>query len=282
MMIMDRRLAGILTMVVILSTVISIVLFNFGPEELIQVLVNKYPDEIMRGGYGRPRFILDLVSTTSLPDVLVEYSILVKTDPLLVRPWNQTDATELEMDELTDNIPLLSETISRFDRCARQGLDLPIEFRGEVIEYNGSRANIYIYDFTDAYMALGLGLGQLNTTDTVWVIIVDDLGRVNTYSGIRDFFFDRLGIIYSFEIGDGKGTESFASPRMPPELRGKSPDLGMAPLFGTIHRRDVGKGDRIHILFEIMAERIFPNEGFIQLIEISVGNMDKILINQIG
>lgn len=279
---MDRRLVGILAMVVVASTVMSIVLFNFGPDELIQVLVNKYPEKIVRGGYGRPRFTLDLVATKSLPDIRVEYSILTKINPLLIKPWNQTDAARMGPDELAGNIPLLSETISWFERCALQGLELPVELIRETIEYNGSRADIHIYEFTDAYMALGLGLGQLNTTDTVWAIIVDDSGGVHTYSGIRDFFFDRLGIIYSFEISDGRGTESFASPRMPPELRENSPGLDMAPPFGSVHRRDVAKGDRIHIGFEIMAERIFPNEGFIQLVEISGGNSETILINPMG
>ena len=150
------------------------------------------------------------------------------------------------------------------------------------LEYNGSRANLYVFDYTDAYRALDLGLGQLNTTDTIWAIIVGSSGNVTTFSGIRDFFFNRLGIIYSLEISDGKDIQSYASPKMPAELRGEKPAMGLAPPIGTVHIRDVSEDDRIHVVFELMAERIFPHQGILQLVKIWAQQEEMVLVNVMG
>jgi hypothetical protein len=246
-------------------------------------VVNTYPENLPRAGYGRPRFVLDLMAVRNLPDVIVKYSILMKAHPELIKPWNETDVTYFNRWELAGNIPLLMETQAWFDRSSRQGLGLSIITAEMQLEYRGSRSRMYIYDYTDAFRALGLGLGQLNTTDTIWAIIVDESsGNVSVFSGIRDFFYNRLRIMYSLEISDGEGTESYASPRMPPELRGEKPSLASGPPLGTTHSKDVTEGDRIHIFFELMAERIFPHEGLIQLVMIETGIEEMMLVNFMG
>lgn len=279
---MDRKLAGILAMVTVASTVLSFLFFEIGAEDEIQVVINAFPANLPRGGYGRPRFVLDLMANGDLPDLMVEYSILRKTHPALVKPWNQTNAADWGPGELFGNIPLLMETQAWFERCFEDGLDLPVLISKMPLEYNGSQATLYVFDYTDAYRALGLGLGQLNTTDTVWAIVVGGSGNVSTFSGIRDFFFDRLGIMYSLEISDGKGNRSFASPRMPTELRGEKPGMGLAPSIGSVHIRDLQEGDRIHVVFELMAERIFQHQGMIQLINIWTGQERMMLVNVMG
>ena len=279
---MDRRLAGMLMISAVISTVLSIGLFEVGVDEAVRVVVNTFPENMPRAGYGRPRFILDLVADRDLPDVVLEYSILRKTNTDPVAPWNMTDATDWEPEELFDNVPILRETQAWFERCSREGLNLPIAVTKVPLEYGGNRAEMNILDYTDAFRALGLGPGQLNSTYMIWAIIVDQSGNVFTYSGIRDFFFDRLRIIHGLEIGDGKVTRSFASPKMPIELRGERPGMDLAPLLGTIHVRDVSEGDRIHIFLELMAERIFPHEGLVQLVTIRVGGEETKLVNVMG
>jgi len=279
---LDRKLAGILVVSTVVTTVLSFLFFEIGAEDAIQVLINTFPADLPRGGYGRPRFVLDLMANDDLPDLVVEYSILRKTHPALVRPWNQTNAADWGPAELVGNIPLLMETQAWFQRCFEDGLELPVLISKRPLEYNGSQADLYIFDYTDAYRALGLGLGQLNTTDTVWAIVAGSSGNVSTFSGIRDFFFDRLGIMYSLEISGGRGNQSFASPRMPAELRGEKPGMELAPSIGAVHISDLNEGDRIHIVFELMAERIFPNQGMIQLINIWTGQEGRMLVNVMG
>ncbi len=276
---MDRRLVGILAIAAILSTLVSIGIFQRKEEEPVRFAVNTFPENLPWAGYGRPRFVADIVATTELPDLIVEYSILKRVRPVLADPWNQTS---LPAENLASNILLLENTRAWIERCRRDGLEVSVKEREVPVRVNGSDAVLYVYDYTDVFKTFGLGPGQLNTTETVWGLLVDASGNVSTYAGIRDFFFDRLRIMHSLEVFDKTGKESYASKRMLPELRGGRPGIDAAPAMGTLHRRGLSEGDRVHIFFDLMAERMFRHEGFIQLIVTRTGFGETVRANIMG
>jgi len=275
----DRRLAGILGISAILSTLVSIGIYRQVAGGAVEVAVNTFPANLPWAGYARPRFVTDLVATKDLPDLVAEYSMLKRVDPVLAKPWSQASHSP---DGLAGNVMLLNQLEQWLERCRAAGLDLSADRREMRVRVNGSDARLHIFDYTRAYEAFGLGPAQLYATDTVWAFLVDDSGNVSTYAGIRDFFYDRLTIIYSLDISDRAGSESYASSKMPPELRGDKPGIGKAPAMGTVHRREIWEGDRIHVVFDLIGESMFRHEGFLQLIVIRTGLGESMLANFIG
>jgi hypothetical protein len=274
----DRKLAGILGISAILSTMLSIALFNPGPRAAVEIAVNSFPEELAWGGYSRPRFVTDLVATRDLPDLVVQYSVLKRVFPDLVTPWNQTES-------LADphmNVLLLREVEEWLGTCGEQGLEVRPETHSLVVRVNGSDFQLLVLDYTDAFRVFGAGPAQLNSTDTVWAFFMGRDDSVVTYAGIRDFFFERLRMIYHLEVLGPGAEESYASDKVPPELGGGKPGLDQAPDSGTVHRRDLAEGERLHIAFDIVGERMPRHGGMLQLVSIGAGEVRTILANFMG
>jgi len=275
---MDRRLAGTLAISVVLSTMISLQILPRTEDEPAKVVVNAFPQNLPWGRHGTPRFVTDVVTTRNLPDLILRYSVLKRVHPALLHPWNETS---LPPEELWKNVQILEEMSKWLDRCTDEGLELPVAEEQIDVEQGKVRGDLYVLDYTDAFKTMGAGPGQLNGTSTVWAFLIDPSGNISTFAGIRDFFFERLRLVYSFEISDEHGSASFVSDRVPEELRRGAMGIGLIPPEGTIHAKDLTAGARIHVLFQTMSERMFVHEGILQLIEIETGYGRRTLANLI-
>jgi hypothetical protein len=275
----DRRLLGMLGIAAIVSTLVSIEIYRQEGQAPVEVAVNGFPANLPWGGYARPRFVTDLVATMDLPDIVVEYSMLKRVHPALAEPWGQVVRSG---EDLAANVLLLVEVEAWLEAVRTRGLELRPKRREMAVKVNGTDAILHVVDYTEVFQAFGAGPGQLNTTDTVWAFLVDGSGNVLTYAGITDFFYDRLRMVYSLEISEPSGGESYASDTVPPELRDGKPPLDQAPAEGTVYVREVSEGDRVHIVFDLIGERMSVHEGMLQLVLVRTGLGESLLANFIG
>ncbi len=278
-MMVDRRLAGVLGIATVLSTLVSIAIYR--PQEMraVEVAVNTFPANLPVSGYGRPRFVNDLVATTDLPDVVVAYAMLRRIGPDLARPWNQISRSG---EDLARNVLVLDALEDWLQRCRDAGLESSAVRREIRVRANGSDAVLHVSDYTQALENFGAGPDQLGTADTVWAFLVQGSGSVATYAGVSDFFLDRLNLVYSLEISHGTEAESYASDKVPPELRGQKPPIDQAPPTGVVHKQGLAEGDRLHIAFDLIGERMFRHDGLLQLVSIRTGLGEDVLVNFIG
>ncbi len=269
----DRRLAGFLAIILVITTLVSFLTFGIREKEVVRVLAQRTPSDIPGGVPGSPSYSIDLMAVRDLPDLVVRFHFLVNLSVPLVKPWNETTGRSLE--DMIANVPRFRETKAFLDSMQAQLGGQPT-YQVFELELGGK---MYLFDFTDAMAALA-GEEILGSVYTVYALLVGEGGRVSTFCGYRDFFFSRNTVISSIRYTSPRESICFKSKSAP----GEEPCASIAEApFGMLHFHDLSAGERVHLEVTLDTLYMFGHAGIIQFVTTETGfGAGPMAINWIG
>lgn len=267
----DRRFVGYVLIILVITTVISALIFRGGAEEEVRILSSRVPDDVPGGRPGSPSYSLDILAARDLPDLVVRFHFLVNlTGMPLSRPWNETDDRSFQ--GLVDNVPRIKELMENID-ALEDGFGLGSLH--EIHELEMPDRTLHVIDFSGMMAALA-GDAQLRTLYTLYAFSVSSEDVVSVLGGYRDFFVHRgdfattgYSVISEVRYRDPSGQVCFRSDEAPPsdEECGKLLD---APV-GVLHFADLSADESVHIEVTLNTIRMFGHSGIIQVVATQTG-----------
>ncbi len=262
---MDRPLTGFIAIILIITTITSVIIFNVEDEEPVRLLSHRTPKNIPGRRPGSPSYSLDVMVTQDLPRILIKTHFLEKLENLqLAQPWNETEARSLE--GLVENVPVLAALSAEMEVLSRR-MNASTH---EVIKTRaGGETKLYFIDFTDS-MAIIAGESQLPTTRSIYAFQVDPQGSVSIYGGYRDFFFMREEVISEIRYQLPSQYLCFRSEDAPGGMDGCQPVLE-SPV-GIIEVEDIHPDEKVHLEVTLNTQQMFGHKGIIQLVTVETGH----------
>jgi hypothetical protein len=267
----DRRFVGYVLIILVITSIISALIFRGGGEEEVRFLSSRIPDDVPGGRPGSPSYSLDILVARDLPDLIVRLQFLVNlTGMPLARPWNETDDRSFE--GLVNNVPRIRELMERID-ALEDGFGLGSLY--EVYELDMPDRKLHVIDFS-AMMAGLAGEGQLRSIYTLYAFSVSSEDVVSVLGGYRDFFVQRgdfattgYSVISEVRYREPSGVACFRSEEAPPsdEECGKLLD---APV-GLLRFTDLSADESVHIEVTLNTIRMFGHSGIIQIVTTETG-----------
>jgi len=255
---MDRRFAGYLAIILVITTVSSLVAFQRSPREALRFLSHRTPASIVGGQQGTPSYSFDLMATRDVDGLVIRFEFLVRqTGIALVKPWNSTAGRKFE--DMVQNVPRLYEIKNALHELGKSaGIEA---YR--VFEVESKEGKVVVMDFTEA-MALLVGSEEIRDVYTVYAFDVDREGNVSVYGGCRDFFFRRGTVVQGIKIMLPSQTLCFG--RVEGVGAAACRSVTDAPM-GLVELERLRKGQRVGVRVALNSVYMFPHEGMIQLIE---------------
>lgn len=248
---MDRRLAGILAICLVLSTTITLLLIG-EKSSGATIIENLFPDAIYRSrDRGSLTFHHGMVSRQRFATLTMDFYALRKTDLNLT----------LDFDEAT--LGSLSEDLAEISALSQASRELDIEpmFLTMEVEMDDRRMRLKLLDFTNVFdgfapsevkqfpQGMGGSLYASPSPTLCFAFLFDDSGRLDsTYEGVRDFFFDRDLTVADLYFRRNDETSSFISSRLGPQPEGRR--VLDAPR-GHLAFDNVGRDDRLDVGFSV-------------------------------
>jgi len=259
----DRRLVGFLSIILVVATIVSILVFSPGERERIRVLASRTPERISAASPGSPSYSFELMAARDLPYLVVETHFLARAWPATLIPWSET-AGRGAMD-LVGNVPRLAE-IKRFLEMlgGLVGLESPYS----VLDFDIDDRRIVLFDFSDAVGAMA-GQDRIDDQYTAYAFILDDQDTVSIYAGYRDFFFGRDTVIAEVRY-QGPGVSECFGIRGVVGSTDASRRVADAPM-GRIRLDDLEQNDRVRVDVGLDTSRMFGHSGLLQLVTTDTG-----------
>jgi hypothetical protein len=268
---MDRRFVGYVLIILVITTVISALIFRGGAEEEVRILSSRTPDDVPGGRPGSPSYSLDILAARDLPDLIIRFHFLVNlTGMPLSSPWNETDDRSFQ--GLVDNVPLIQELIENLD-AIQDSYGLGSLY--EIYELEMPDRILHVIDFSGMMAALA-GDAQLRTLYTLYAFSISSEDVVSVLGGYRDFFVYRgdfattgYNVISEIHYRDPSEFVCFRSDEAPPsdEECGKLPD---APV-GVLRFADLSADESVHIEVTLNTLQMFGHSGIIQIVTTGTG-----------
>jgi hypothetical protein len=280
---MDRRLLGILSICVVISSVFT--LFIIGERTKgITVVENIYPKSIYRSrNKGVFPFQYGVVFRQDFAFVETEIFTLRKTQ---LNETPGSDVTSVDDFLFLPGMPALIEMGSMLGMSP------------ELLIIEGERKNqsvtIKLLDFSEIFEGFspsGLpkfaegarsGLIVSPAPTLVFAFVYNESGFVDYYEGVRDFFLDRELLLSDMYIRLNDDVSSFTSSRMSIQPVGQR--MLDAPKGGILALNDIERDDRLEVGFSVYSAWV-PREGMrILQIVIVRGDLDSMynLSNFVG
>jgi hypothetical protein len=281
--VVDRRLIGYLVIILVITTVITGLIFQVEEDEAVRILSSRMPDNVPGNRPGSRSYSMTILATTDLPDLIVRFHFLINlTSIQLAKPWSVQEGRELE--DLVDNVPRIKGLIDQLGRLAD---DLGIESAYTTYELETPSMRLQVVDFSDAMSAIA-GDRALRTVYTVYAFGIGPGDRVSVLAGYRDFF------VYAWDFGvtgrNALSEISFASQANSSCYRSEDapgPAEGCdqvddAPV-GVIRFRDLDREDSVQIGVVLDTSKMFSHSGIVQIITTESGHgSGPVLVGRIG
>jgi hypothetical protein len=270
--VVERRLVGYLAIILVITTLIALLVFQVSEDEVVRILASRTPDNVPGGRPGSPSYSIDLMSVQDVPDLVIELSFIQNITRMpLVKLWNETTSREYE--DMLANVPRLSNIIKHLENAAAA---LGVESLVDEYEIEKADRKLYVIDLTDAIIAFA-GEETLRTVYTVYAFNVYPDGHVSVFGGYRDFFLYRRSYFLdkTFVVGEIKiqtPTEShcFRSEDAQGGL-GSCNSVLDAPI-GRLKATDLSSGDRVHIEVTLNTINMFGHSGILEVITTETGH----------
>jgi hypothetical protein len=270
--VVDRRLVGFIAIILVITTLIALLIFQVSEDEVVRILASRTPDNVPGGRPGSPSYSIDLMAVQDLPDLVVELSFMQNiTSMPLVKLWNET--TSREYGDMLANVPRITNIMKHLENvAASMGMESLIK------EYEIEKADrkLYVIDLTDAIIAFA-GEETLRTVYTVYAFNVYPDGHVSVFAGYRDFFLyrrayflDKTLIVGEIKIQTPTESLCFRSEDAPGGLGSCTPLLD-API-GRLKTKDLSSGDRVHIEVTLNTINMFGHSGILEVVTTETGH----------
>ncbi len=271
----DRRLAGILVICVVISTIFTA--FLSGEKDRgITVVENAHPDRIHRSReQGSYQFQVGLVSREDFEVLEIDHYCLSITDRNVSLRLEDAD-----LDGMSESFPALS-VIRRM--CESLGgepdmLDVNLVLDGEAVTFR-------MVDFTDPFLAFApdqirqfpygtrAGLATSPNPAMAFGVLFDGAGDPILYcEGVRDFFMDKELLLSDLYVRRNDEVASYTSCREAPQPEGLR--ILDAPRGGRLIHSAVKRNERFEVGFTVNAAWVPTGISIIQMVRIS-GNMEE-------
>ena len=268
----DRRLVGYVAIILVITTIIALLIFQVREDEVIRILATRTPDNIPGGRPGSPSYSIDLMAVKDVPDLLIRLHFMVNISSMpILKPWNETTGREYE--DLIANVPRLTDLRAHLnDVSASMGVE------SLITEYEIERPDrkLFILDLTEAIIAFA-GEETLRTVYTVYAFNVNPDGHVSVFGGYRDFFLysgsfslQKTSIIGEIKYTTPTESTCFRSRDFPGGLGTCGPVLS-API-GKLGFEDLSSGERVHIEVTLNTVNMFGHGGILEVITTETGH----------
>lgn len=257
----DRRLVGFMAIILVITTILSFLIFRVGEKDVAKILAQRTPSDIPGGVPGSPSYSLDVMAVRDLPDLVIRFNFLVSLSVPLVKPWNETAGRKFE--DMIANFPRLKEIRTFLDSMQTQ---LGGEPTYKILQFELG-GTMYLFDFTDAIAAVA-GEDTITTVYTMYAFIVGSEGTVSVFGGYRDFFFSRDTVISRITYTSPKESMCFRSKAAIGEEACSTIDE--APV-GILHLHDLAAGQKMHMEVTLDTFYMFGHGGIIQMISVETG-----------
>ncbi len=259
----DRRLIGFVATILVVTTLVTALMFQIREEEAVRFLAVRTPSDIPGGVPGSPSYSFDILAAKETPDLVIRSYFLFKlVEPVLDKRWNETSGRE--MDDLIANYPRLRETRQQLEALAEQA---GIGSAYSIYEVGEGR-KLKVLDFTDAIEAIS-GRTALLTTYTIYAFEVDQHGNVSIYAGYRDFFFDRNRLIAQIRYSTPSESRCFVGKEaVGVQGCGSVNDIPI----GILHFSDLASGQKCHVEVTLNTMYMFGHRGLVRIVRTETGH----------
>ncbi len=261
---MDRSLVGYVAIIIVITSVLTGLIFQVKQREAVTILARRMPDNIPGGTPGSPSYSFDLMAARDVPGLVVRsYFLMNLTHPVLKRPWNETEGRNL--DDLIANFRRVSGVKAFLDRLSTKMGNLSM-YRSFQIEPKQGRT-IWVFDFTDAMEALA-GDKHLTELYTIYAFEPKPSGNVTIYAGLRDFFFRRNKAISEIRYSGPSVEACYRSAEAVGAEKCRS--ISDAPV-GILRFEDLHPGDKIHVEVRLSTLHMFGHSGLLHIVTTQTG-----------
>jgi hypothetical protein len=270
--VVDRRIIGYVAIILVITTLIALFVFQVGEDELIRILASRTPDNIPGRRPGSPSYSIDLIAVQDLPDLFIQLNFLQNLTKIpLLKLWNET--TSREYNDMVANVPRLANLKTHLDMVAGT---IGVESLYDEYEIEKTDRKIYVLDITDAIIAFA-GAETQRTVYTVYAFNVGPGGKVSVFGGYRDFFLyarsfylDRKPIVGEIQLTTPTETKCFRSEEIPGEM-GSCQRIFEAPI-GKLKIRNLSTDDRINIKVTLNTINMFGHSGILEVVTTETGH----------
>lgn len=233
----DPRLATIMAVAVILSTLIVLTIHNAAKPEVITNLRNNYPEVFVKESVQKgieTSFSFAAISGRNLKELELRFAILYEEPPVCSpKDWQPVEGTSLE--EVVSHIPIIGAVGSKVT-----GFGGEFEKVERIMEVNGTRYEVVLYDFS-RFLGLFSGDEELSRWTSLFAVLKNE-EEVRFFEGRTGFFLEQQNVVEYLMTSHGENRT---------EYLGKG--LEGAP-FGILRYTDFGKDEKVSTIFEVLAD----------------------------
>jgi len=250
----DKRIAGLAMVSVILSTLIMITIARERIEKPLQILKNDYPAVIEQG--RKSTFSFAAVSRKGFEDLQLRFSMLsqktLKFNEML-DPRKEYNATD-DPEDVLNNVVKLSWLKNQTSQ-----LGIGPEKFNQTLFFKGTECKMVIWDYSGVLESLS-GKKLVLDIPLIYAAIIDENGEAYYFEGGSTFFFNPQDNIISLSISHNTNETGY----LPDDQirQGTKLPLSQAPKGGVLDYKSVDKDDTFTIIFTIDPEKLPSGFGF--------------------
>ena len=251
---MDRRLASILAVAAILSTLLVFTVFRVSKPEDLTVLRNNYPDFFVKEAAQKGLdlvFSFGLISGRQIDELELRFSSLYERAPVF-NPADWEPEEDTSLGEVASHIPCISYLL---DKAEKMGWEVhPIRVQ---VEANSTRYEGIVYDFS---RLLGLFCDDETLSRSISVFAILKTGtQIRLFEGSTGFFLSQDDVVNYVTIAVGENKTDYVGR-----------EVSKAP-FGILRFTDFPKDQKVSVIFEV-------DVGSEELPQIPMGESNLILL----
>ena len=265
----DRRLVGILLMVLISSTSLSIAFLVRSPHEKIKLVKNYWETVTLEGWKQLPRierpisYTLGLVARRRIGEVVARFGIL-RNQTLSANYTGWDKLTPRERAIRIGGLEFLDRRAADVERSMGVG---PVETWTEVT-IAGRQVRLFILDY-DPLIAPLADRRVAMESPSLFAFVLDSTGNVTQfYSGCWDFFVDRSRSILELTVQLNENVTTYANKQY--MVEGSDPLAETIPWAGEVVFKDLCKDDRVFITFGVNGGAVAGDQSVMQLVQLRV------------
>lgn len=253
----DPKLAVIMSVAIILSTLVVLTIFRVDQPEDITVLRNRAPEVFVKESAQKgieTVFSFGALSGREMEEMVLKFSILYQEPP----PYDDGDwqpGEDTGLEELVSHIPIITMLETK-----AMALGGDVEVIERDLEINGTVYSSIFYDFS-GFLGIFNEEEDLSRWTTLFAVLKSE-DSVRFFKGRTGFFLSQDEVVKYLMVSYNDNKSEY--------LGSEIPD---AP-FGILRYSHLSKDDKVTLIFEVLSQ-------VDQLPEIPLGAKDRLILQLI-
>jgi len=232
---LDRRLAAILGIAVILSTLLVLTIFNAKRPADITLLRTGCPEIFVKESAQKgidTTFSFAAVSGRDLRELDLRFSVLYEKAPTYA-PEGWQPSSNVSLEEIASHIPSISILKSKIN-----GFGGEFNTVERKVEVNGTAYDVLFYDFSP-FMALFCDDRDLSQWTSMFALLRRG-DELRFFEGRSGFFLDQANSVKYLMVARGENKTEYVGKK-----------VANGP-FGILKYQDYPKNEQVSVIFEVM------------------------------